>query len=294
MWAPQKNLLGQTMWHWSTMKKVIPGDIVFCYVNKEFRAIGVIESRAAEAPKPNTIDNSPWEKEGWLVKMRYHNLSQTVAVGPLIPKIGHLFPKKYSPYSVTNNSGNQIYLAEISEELGTQLLELLEATDLLNPPKLPTERKEITELSSGAVSEEIPSETSDNLNISPSEKLGIIKQRLVQGEFRTNLMKKFNRRCALTSLDREDLLIASHIKPWSESNEMERRDVNNGLLLCSPIDSLFDKYYISFLNDGTLVISESLGLNAKKVFGITKGMRLTERPNLETQKYLLHHRGKLR
>lgn len=46
----------------------------------------------------------------------------------------------------------------------------------------------------------------------------------------------------------EHFLIDSHIKPWSQSNNQEWLDVNNGLLLCPNHDALFDKgiIYISF------------------------------------------------
>lgn len=135
---------------------------------------------------------------------------------------------------------------------------------------------------------------SKEADLTPSERQGVAKQRLTQGEFRSKLLLRHRNRCALTGLSNEDLLIASHIKAWAESDEFERRDVNNGLLLCSPIDSLFDKHYISFFNDGTIVISSSLGRKAQAVFGITKGMKLIDPPNAETQKYLSHHRSSLK
>ena len=40
------------------------------------------------------------------------------------------------------------------------------------------------------------------------------------------------------------ILIASHIKPWRVSNNNERLDVYNGLLLLPNLDKLFDKGYI--------------------------------------------------
>lgn len=54
------------------------------------------------------------------------------------------------------------------------------------------------------------------------------------------------------------VLIASHIKPYVDSNENEAFDVNNGLLLSKNTDSLFDLGYITFNNDGTIRVAEAL------------------------------------
>lgn len=53
-------------------------------------------------------------------------------------------------------------------------------------------------------------------------------------------------------------LIASHIKPFIKASEKESYDPNNGLLLSQNMDGLFDKGYISFNNDGTIIISKYL------------------------------------
>ncbi len=52
------------------------------------------------------------------------------------------------------------------------------------------------------------------------------------------------------------VLIASHIKPFASSSEIEAYDPNNGFLLSRNIDALFDLGYITFDNDGTIQFSE--------------------------------------
>lgn len=49
------------------------------------------------------------------------------------------------------------------------------------------------------------------------------------------------------------LMIASHIKPFKNCNEIEAYDSNNGLLLSKNVDSLFDKGYISFDDEGKII-----------------------------------------
>ena len=53
-------------------------------------------------------------------------------------------------------------------------------------------------------------------------------------------------------------LIASHIKPWACSESGEKLDIDNGLLLCPNHDALFDSGYISFDENGVIMISEHL------------------------------------
>ena len=51
----------------------------------------------------------------------------------------------------------------------------------------------------------------------------------------------------------EAVLIASHIKPWKDSDENERLDIDNGLLLCPNHDKAFDRGYISFDDNGLII-----------------------------------------
>ena len=58
-----------------------------------------------------------------------------------------------------------------------------------------------------------------------------------------------------------ELLVASHIKPWSISDANEKLDIHNGLLMCPNHDKLFDRGYISFDDTGRILISEKLDDN---------------------------------
>lgn len=63
------------------------------------------------------------------------------------------------------------------------------------------------------------------------------------------------RQCRVTSVDNSAHLRASHCKPWRDSNNEERLDGENGLLLTPSIDHLFDRGFISFQREGGLIIS---------------------------------------
>jgi HNH endonuclease len=78
--------------------------------------------------------------------------------------------------------------------------------------------------------------------------------------------------CSVTAFPRIDLLVASHIKPWKASNNFERLDVFNGLLLLPNLDRAFELGYISFNEKGTIIISPTL--EHPELIGIDSTMRL--------------------
>jgi len=90
------------------------------------------------------------------------------------------------------------------------------------------------------------------------ERRGLVTSRVGQGWYRRAILDKFNRCCAVTGFDSEELLIASHIVPWRDSNDEEKLDVNNGILLSPNYDALFDKHLISFMDSGDILLSDKL------------------------------------
>lgn len=125
------------------------------------------------------------------------------------------------------------------------------------------------------------------LNVEGESKKAIINVRVNQGIFRDLLLKRYNR-CCLCRVENRTLLIASHIKPWIESEPKEKLDVDNGFLMCPNHDRLFDKGYITFDNDGKIMISDRLTENDRVFLNVNCRMHieLTER----NKRYLKFHR----
>jgi putative restriction endonuclease len=113
--------------------------------------------------------------------------------------------------------------------------------------------------------------------------------RLGQQKFRNDLLDRWGGRCALTGLAIPGLLRASHIKPWCDSEPIERHDPNNGLLLAVHIDGLFDRGFISFDQDGRIMLSSELSEADLICFGISSDSKIG-RLQPAHQKYLEHHR----
>lgn len=97
----------------------------------------------------------------------------------------------------------------------------------------------------------------------------LVVQRIGQGLFRSALLDYWQGRCCVTGLEVPELLRASHIKPWAacESDD-ERLDVFNGLLLAPHIDALFDGGWISFSDDGRILVSHALPSDALTRLGV--------------------------
>ena len=92
-----------------------------------------------------------------------------------------------------------------------------------------------------------------------------VKTRVNQNVFRQIVLANYDGKCALTGIDLSELLVASHIIPWSE-NEQERLNPENGICLSSLYDKAFDKGLISFTNDKRVLFSLRLKENVGKEY----------------------------
>ena len=119
------------------------------------------------------------------------------------------------------------------------------------------------------------------------EREAVIKARINQLGFRKNLIKKYGK-CCLCGVESPELLLASHIKPWKDSNEDEKGATSNGLLLCPNHDKLFDRGLISFNDDGTILISEKLSENDRLFMNVNSSQKINVDPDM--RKYLAFHR----
>jgi len=124
-----------------------------------------------------------------------------------------------------------------------------------------------------------------------TERKGLITSRVGQGAYRKRIIHRWEYKCAVTSFDKLDVLIASHIVPWTGSDDNERLDVNNGLLLSPTYDALFDKHFISFENNGKIILSDKIELKAYKKIGV-RGDEKINKLNQFNLKYLDRHRNR--
>jgi len=109
-----------------------------------------------------------------------------------------------------------------------------------------------------------------------TERSGLVTSRVGQGAYRKRIIHRWEYKCAVTNFNKLDILIASHIVPWSKASDHERLDVNNGLLLSPTYDALFDKHLITFDNNGKIQLSEKIEFSAYQKIGVTGKEQITD------------------
>ena len=89
------------------------------------------------------------------------------------------------------------------------------------------------------------------------DKYRAVKTRVNQDVFRQIVVANYSGKCAITGIDIADLLLASHIVPWSKNKE-ERLNPENGICLSALYDRAFDKGYITISEDYKIVVATEL------------------------------------
>ncbi|MCA8900825.1 MAG: HNH endonuclease [Hyphomonas sp.] len=121
------------------------------------------------------------------------------------------------------------------------------------------------------------------------EALRTVKVRKNQSAFRAMVLSAYNSRCALTGIELPEVLIASHIIPWSK-NEKLRLDPRNGICLNSLHDRAFDKGLITLNNDLSVRCSPKLLVPAD-IRGLFEGRVATAPDKFHPlPEYLEYHR----
>lgn len=122
------------------------------------------------------------------------------------------------------------------------------------------------------------------------KKREISRARIGQGKYREQLLEECPF-CPITKINDERLLIASHIKPWAASTDEEKVDPKNGFMFSPLYDKLFDRGFITFTNDRTVIISDWLTPQNKRRIGIENGQFFQALPmDEERVAYLDFHR----
>jgi predicted restriction endonuclease len=91
----------------------------------------------------------------------------------------------------------------------------------------------------------------------PTEAEYLIRVRLGQKFFRAIIIANYRERCCVCGIPIPELLIASHIIPWKEREDL-RLNPHNGLCLCALHDKAFDKGFITIDSTYTVIISPTV------------------------------------
>ena len=109
--------------------------------------------------------------------------------------------------------------------------------------------------------------------------------------FRASL-EKIESACRVTGLLDRRHLRACHIKPWSVSEDREKTDGANGLLLSPHVAHLFARGYISFSDQGDLLASRNLNPAILTAWSLRMPMKVGPfQPRQYV--YLAYHRNRI-
>ena len=257
LWSPKRNANGARNPFYEFMREVAPGDLVLSFQGTYIRAVGVAQSVAYPCPKPSEFGSAGpnWNRVGWKVDVRYLQLSNQIRPADHMDRLRSLLPQKYSPLLQDGRGLQSVYLTELPQELMHALVDLIgqEARDLLqanyHDDDVGGYGRGLTEWE-----EHLRSEVDNDSRLDQTEKLQIVLARRGQGLFKENV-RRIEQHCRITGVERLEHLRASHIRPWRDSDNHSRLDGENGLLLTPSVDHLFDRGFISFEDNGRLLIS---------------------------------------
>ncbi len=255
-------------------------------------AIGIAQSYCWESPKPTEFGSAGknWENIGWKVKVHFTELANIIRPKDYISILRASLPEKYSPLQLNGNGLQSVYLAEVPKPFAETLMGIIgqEVTPFL-----------LAGASTSLFSaddidqweDKIEKSILDDASVRATEREAIIKARIGQGLFKERV-SSIESRCRITLVENIVHLVASHCKPWRDSSNDERLDGENGLLLTPNIDHLFDRGFISFEDNGNLIISPVAHRISLRRMGIrTEGATNVGQFSTGQKKFLDFHRN---
>jgi hypothetical protein len=299
VWCPKRKKNNSINHFYETMREVRPGDLIFSYAFAAVQGFGFARTHCYSCPRPNEFGEvgEAWDRTGWRVDVGFTRLNSPFRMSDHMRSLTCYLPEKYSPIR-ENGHGNQgAYFSEIPRALaeaiahladpvlsgailGNLLQQTSDSIETALPPIFEWEELEQRKIESGSSIEE-------------TTRTALICARKGQGLFKERI-SRFERKCRITEVDNPTHLIASHIKPWRESDNEERLHAGNGLMLTPTIDHLFDRGFISFGDDGELLVSRVADKTSLAKMGVSKENASSVGSfNTDQQHFLDYHRNEI-
>lgn len=251
LWAPITNKANAKLQIYTNVTLVKKGDIVFSLVKGKLYAIGICIEEFVNFENPLKNHKDDWIKDGWLIKVDFKELDVKPVIKEHIDEIKDLLPNKYSPLLKNGNAPQQRYVSLISDDLANVFI------------KLTGNQYTINSTSTDIAEEGIRGRT----DIGYTVKQQLVNSRRGQGQFKQNVLQN-EKCCRITGITDTRFLIASHIKPWNKCNDEEKLDGCNGFMLSPNVDKLFDRGFITFKNDGNIMVSSKIDTDTIRMLGV--------------------------
>jgi putative restriction endonuclease len=298
LWSPKRNHGGGLNPFYEFMRELAPGDIVFSFANTLISKVGIVQGYCHESPRPiefGALGERAWNDIGWSANVRFFTITKPFRPKDSIELLRPVLPKPYSPLKETGG-GHQRYLTLVPDQMAHILGGLIgsEFTSLVAAAS----EVAVDERSRAMTDDEdtdqwehhILKDVKSDPALTATEKEAVVLARVGQGKFRKNVAM-IESYCRITKVNEPAHLRASHTKPWRTSSNDERLNGENGFLLTPTIDHLFDRGFISFEDNGDLLISPVAVRSSLQRMGIVSDVRTNVGTFSSGQRqFLLHHR----
>lgn len=283
LWSPKANADGRRNRFYDAMTEASPGDVIFSFCDTYIKAIGIVSAPHQSSPKPAEFGKTGeyWATEGWYLPVRFTELKNPIRPKDQMAILGPTLPAKYSPLQSSGNGNQGVYLAPVPMPMADALTKLLagQVEEVINTSAIETDAE-------GDAAEK---QIKEDLAIPITQRLQLVLARVGQGLYRSRV-EVVETGCRITGVTDRRFLRASHIKPWAKSENYEKLDGNNGLLLSPHIDHLFDKGFISFNDDGGMLTSPHMPIDVSVAWSLIQPDNIFPlKP--EQMVYMAYHRS---
>lgn len=296
LWSPKHKANGNRNPYYEFMREVSPGDLILSFADTYIRKIGIARSHCYESPKPPEFGGTGpnWSEIGWKIEVDYLDPVEPFRPSEHMGRLAPLLPERYSPLRPNGHGMQSVYLTEIPLPLMEALAELIgqPVRELMRMERLADDG---LRNAPGLLEweEHLETEIETNATLGETERKQLVLARRGQGRFKENV-RVLEFRCRVTGVTRDEHLRASHIRPWRDSDNNQRLDGENGLLLTPSIDHLFDRGFISFENNGRLIVSPAAHRLSLQRMGVGVGEEVNVGGFSAGQReYLDYHRNEV-
>ena len=268
LWAPAHDggPALRDYFYWKNLERVESGDLIFSYVKRQIVAVSVANESFKPGPRPPEWANSNYPVNGRRISVTFTDIEGSISLADLPQALRTIAQQKYGFIDSAGNA-NQGYLFGLDGRVGRFL----------------ADKCGVENIAQGVM------ESAADSGATTTEIINLRTSRLGQGQFRNDVLRHWGNKCCVSGLDVPPLLVASHIKPWTDSNDRERLDPDNGLLLGPAYDAVFDRGLCSFNEKGDLIKSSWLSEEQLVLLGITKNAQIVQLTSGH-QSYLEYHR----
>lgn len=273
IWCPKRKADGRLSHFYESVREVRPGDLIFSYAKSAVQGFGFATTHCYSCPKPDEFGKlgDAWDERGWRVDVNFRPFTEPLRTIDHAEAIAPHLPQRYSPIRQDGQGNQGAYFCEIPENMALTVAGLADLF-LAHVIRGEMAKEGVPDFEVQLVTiqewEDLQQERIlHRMDLSSTKRQALVLARRGQGRFKQNVAE-WERACRITGVTNPTHLIASHIKPWRESTDEERLSAGNGLLLTPSIDHLFDRGFITFDDDGDLILSPVADQDSLRRMGV--------------------------